>query len=93
MYLNLAPYGNQYAGAERASRGYFGVPAAHAHAGAGRVSCGAAAAAIGFQPVSQPRCRDQTTARRRSPHGSGRRARRQSGHMTSLNERLSFAAA
>ena len=28
MYLNLAPYGNQMAGAERASRAYFGVPAA-----------------------------------------------------------------
>jgi penicillin-binding protein 1C len=28
MYLNLAAYGNQYAGAERASRGYFGIPAA-----------------------------------------------------------------
>jgi penicillin-binding protein 1C len=27
MYLNLAPYGNQYFGAERASRGYFGVSA------------------------------------------------------------------
>jgi hypothetical protein len=28
MYLNLAAYGNQFAGAERASRAYFGVPAA-----------------------------------------------------------------
>ncbi len=28
LYLNLAPYGNQIAGAERASRAYFGVPAA-----------------------------------------------------------------
>ncbi|MGE0815738.1 MAG: penicillin-binding protein 1C [Vicinamibacterales bacterium] len=28
MYLNLAPYGNQVAGIERASREYFGVPAA-----------------------------------------------------------------
>ena len=27
LYLNLAPYGNQITGAERASRGYFGVPA------------------------------------------------------------------
>src|SRR6187551_2743935 len=27
LYLNLAPYGNQYVGAERASHGYFGVPA------------------------------------------------------------------
>jgi penicillin-binding protein 1C len=26
LYLNVAPYGNQYVGAERASRGYFGVP-------------------------------------------------------------------
>src|SRR5262245_7640572 len=26
LYLNLAPYGNQYVGVERASRGYFGVP-------------------------------------------------------------------
>lgn len=29
LYLNLAPYGNQYAGAEAASRGYFGCPARH----------------------------------------------------------------
>ena len=29
LYLNLAPYGNQIAGAERASRAYFGAPAAH----------------------------------------------------------------
>lgn len=28
MYLNVAPYGNQFVGVERASRGYFGVPAA-----------------------------------------------------------------
>jgi penicillin-binding protein 1C len=28
LYLNLAAYGNQYVGAERASRGYFGVPVA-----------------------------------------------------------------
>jgi penicillin-binding protein 1C len=27
LYLNLAPYGNQIAGAERASRAYFGAPA------------------------------------------------------------------
>lgn len=27
LYLNRAPYGNQYAGIERASRAYFGVPA------------------------------------------------------------------
>ncbi|HEX5107052.1 MAG TPA: penicillin-binding protein 1C [Vicinamibacterales bacterium] len=27
LYLNVAPYGNQYVGAERASRGYFGVGA------------------------------------------------------------------
>ena len=27
LYLNLAPYGNQIAGADRASRAYFGVPA------------------------------------------------------------------
>jgi len=27
LYLNVAPYGNQIAGAERASRAYFGVPA------------------------------------------------------------------
>src|SRR5205085_8309953 len=29
LYLNLAPYGNQIAGAERASRAYFGAPASH----------------------------------------------------------------
>ena len=29
LYLNLAPYGNQIAGADRASRAYFGAPASH----------------------------------------------------------------
>jgi len=29
LYLNLAPYGNQYAGAQAASRGYFGCSAAN----------------------------------------------------------------
>jgi len=28
LYLNLAPYGNQYVGAEAAARGYFGAPVA-----------------------------------------------------------------
>jgi len=28
LYLNLAPYGNQYVGAESAARGYFGAPSA-----------------------------------------------------------------
>jgi penicillin-binding protein 1C len=27
LYLNVAPYGNQFTGAERAGRGYFGMPA------------------------------------------------------------------
>ncbi len=29
LYLNLAPYGNQYAGAQAASLGYFGCPTSH----------------------------------------------------------------
>ena len=37
LYLNLAPYGNQIAGAERASRAYFGSDRVDADAGAGGV--------------------------------------------------------
>ena len=53
LYLNLAAYGNQIAGAERASRATSAWPA-DADAGAGGVSRRPAAAADRVQSVSQP---------------------------------------
>ena len=53
LYLNLAAYGNQIVGAERASHAYFGMRAVDADPGAGGVPGGAAAAAVRVQPVSQ----------------------------------------
>ena len=70
LYLNLAPYGNQIAGAERASRAYFGAPASHAHAGAGGVPRRAAAAAVALQSVAQRRPGDGAPARRAGADGA-----------------------
>ena len=53
LYLNLAPYGNQIAGAERASRAYFGA-VADADRRAGGVPRRPAAAADDVQSVPQP---------------------------------------
>ena len=55
LYLNLAPYGNQIEGAERASQAYFGRDGVDADAGRGGVSGRAAAAADALQPVARSR--------------------------------------
>ena len=62
LYLNLAPYGNQIEGAERAARAYFGRPSALAHPGRGGVSRGSAAAADDVQPVARARARASAPA-------------------------------
>ena len=60
MYLNLAPYGNQIAGAERASRAYFGVPASHATPAQAAFLAGLPQRPSGFNPY---RSRDGALSR------------------------------
>lgn len=62
MYLNLAPYGNQIAGAERASRAYFGVPAAMATPAQAAFLAGLPQRPSGFNPY---RRKDAAVARQR----------------------------
>ena len=63
MYLNLAAYGNQFVGVERASRGYFGVPAAMATPAQAAFLAGLPQRPSGFDPY---RNRDAALARQRS---------------------------
>ena len=74
LYLNLAPYGNQIVGAERASRAYFGALRVDADAGAGGVSRRPAAASVRLQPVPQSRrpriARQQRVLRRMQALGA-----------------------
>ena len=60
MYLNIAPYGNQIAGAERASRAYFGVPAAMVTPAQAAFLAGLPQRPSGFNPY---RRKDAATAR------------------------------
>ena len=62
MYLNLAGYGNQVSGVERASQVYFGVAILDADARAGGLPRRAAATALRVQSVSQSRRRDGASA-------------------------------
>ncbi len=62
MYLNLAPYGNQIAGVERASRAYFGVPAAMATPAQAAFLAGLPQRPSAFNPY---RRRDAAIARQR----------------------------
>lgn len=62
MYLNLAPYGNQIAGAERASRAYFGVPAAMVTPAQAAFLAGLPQRPSGFNPY---RRKDAAVARQR----------------------------
>ena len=64
MYLNLAAYGNQIVGVERASRALLRRAGVDAHAGAGGVPGRTAAAPVRLQPLSQ--------SRRRARRGSAR---------------------
>ena len=62
LYLNLAPYGNQYEGVQAASLGYFGCPAANLTAGAGGVPCGPAPAALRARSLQEPQGRPRAAA-------------------------------
>ena len=61
-YLNIAPYGNQIAGAERASRAYFGVPAAMVTPAQAAFLAGLPQRPSGFNPY---RHKDAAVARQR----------------------------
>jgi penicillin-binding protein 1C len=91
MYLNVAAYGNQYVGAERASRGYFGVPAAMATPAQAAFLAGLPQRPSGFNPY---RSRDAAIRRQRAVirrmAADGALAANQVDGV--LNERLSFAA-
>jgi penicillin-binding protein 1C len=54
MYLNLAAYGNQFVGAERASRAYFGVPAAMLTPAQAAFLAGLPQRPSGFNPYRNP---------------------------------------
>ena len=90
MYLNLAAYGNQYVGVERASRGYFGVPAAMATPAQAAFLAGLPQRPSGFNPY---RSRDAAIRRQRGVvrrmAADGTLEASQVGDV--LNERLSFA--
>jgi penicillin-binding protein 1C len=62
LYLNIAPYGNQIAGAERASRAYFGVPAAMVTPAQAAFLAGLPQRPSGFNPY---RRKDAAMARQR----------------------------
>jgi penicillin-binding protein 1C len=63
LYLNLAAYGNQFAGAERASRAYFGVPAAMTTPAQAAFLAGLPQRPSGFNPY---RSRDAAMRRQRA---------------------------
>ncbi|HEY1307112.1 MAG TPA: penicillin-binding protein 1C [Vicinamibacterales bacterium] len=90
MYLNIAAYGNQYVGAERASRGYFGVPAALLTPAQAAFLAGLPQRPSGFNPY---RNRDSAIRRQRAVL----RRMRAAGSLSSeqlriaLDERLTFA--
>jgi penicillin-binding protein 1C len=90
MYLNLAAYGNQYVGVERASRGYFGVPAAMTTPAQAAFLAGLPQRPSGFNPY---RSRDAAIRRQRTVvrrmEADGALTRDQVSE--ALNERLSFA--
>jgi penicillin-binding protein 1C len=63
LYLNIAPYGNQYVGAERASRGYFGLSASQLTPAQAAFLAGLPQRPSGFNPY---RNRDAAIRRQRS---------------------------
>jgi len=90
MYLNLAAYGNQYVGVERASRGYFGVPAAMATPAQAAFLAGLPQRPSGFNPYRSREAairRQRAVVRRMEADGS-----LNANEVSNvLNERLSFA--
>ncbi len=92
MYLNLAEYGNQYVGVERASRGYLGVPAALVTPAQAALLAGLPQRPSAFDPY---RHRDRAVRRQRAVL----RRMQAAGSLTSeqareaLAERLAFVPA
>ncbi|HVQ16159.1 MAG TPA: transglycosylase domain-containing protein, partial [Vicinamibacterales bacterium] len=90
MYLNLAAYGNQYVGVERASRGYFGVPATMATPAQAAFLAGLPQRPSGFNPYRSRDAalrRQRVVVRRMAADGALEAAQVNDV----LNERLSFA--
>lgn len=72
MYLNLAAYGNQFTGAERASRAYFGVPASMLTPAQAAFLAGLPQRPSGFNPYRHPdaaRARQRVVLRRMEAAG------------------------
>jgi penicillin-binding protein 1C len=90
MYLNLAAYGNQYAGAERASRGYFGIPAALTTPAQAAFLAGLPQRPSGFNPYRsrEPAIRRQRAVLRRMQAAGALTVERA---REALDERLVFA--
>jgi penicillin-binding protein 1C len=90
MYLNLAAYGNQYVGVERASRGYFGVAAAMATPAQAAFLAGLPQRPSGFNPYRKRESamrRQRSVIRRMQTAGAltGEQARE------ALDEQITFA--
>ena len=90
MYLNVAAYGNQYVGAERASRGYFGVPAALTTPAQAAFLAGLPQRPSGFNPY---RSRESAIRRQRLVLRRMRAAGALTGEQAreALDERLTFS--
>lgn len=89
-YLNLASYGNQFTGAERASQGYFGVTAAMLTPAQAAFLAGLPQRPTGFNPYKSPdaaRARQRTVLRRMAAAG----AMSSADLALALDERLAFA--
>ncbi len=89
-YLNLAAYGNQFTGAERASQAYFGVPAAMLTPAQAAFLAGLPQRPSSFNPFRNPesaRARQHTVLRRMAAEG----ALAADDLALALDERLTFA--
>lgn len=90
MYLNVAAYGNQFTGAERASQGYFGVPASMLTTAQAAFLAGLPQRPTGFNPFRHPeaaRARQRVVLRRMASAG----AVTADDLSRALDERLTFA--
>jgi penicillin-binding protein 1C len=90
LYLNLAPYGNQYVGAERASRGYFGVSASQLTPAQAAFLAGLPQRPSGFNPYRSRDAairRQQSVLRRMSIDGALNSEQVRDG----MTERVTFA--
>lgn len=89
MYLNEAPYGSQYVGAERASRGYLGVPASMATPAQAAFLAGLPQRPTGFNPYRRRGSaigRQRTVLKRMASDG----ALSADGLREALDERIDF---